>query len=128
MQKISDIKTGTSLSRTGSENRLSGETSDPAQNSVTTRPNQAGLPSTKPDPARDAKIAEAIRGPISAMTTLHMQPEKDRKSGWQFWIDSLRPYPAEWVADAFRYFARNSGGQYPNPQRIIEIINKRRGG
>jgi hypothetical protein len=73
-------------------------------------------------------IAEAIRGPLSAMTTLHMQPEKDRKAGWQFWIDSLRPYPAEWVADAFRYFARNSGGQYPNPQRIIEIINKRRGG
>lgn len=86
------------------------------------------LPSTRPDADRDNAIKDAIRGPIFAMTAIGMMGDREKKEAWGFWIEALRPYPQDWIRDAFAWFARNGGSKYPNPQRIIEIINKRKGG
>ena len=126
MRLIGDKLTGTRLSQTGSGATSRKEQLAPAPNAGLPSHPQADLPSTRPD--RDPEIRSAISGPVSAMSAIHLMPEADRRAAFQFWVESLRPYPVAWISDAFAYFARNAGGQYPNPQRIIEIINKRRGG
>jgi len=62
------------------------------------------------------------------MTSMGMMGDREKKEAWEFWVQALRPYPVDWIADAFAWFARNGGSQYPNPQRIIAAINKRKGG
>lgn len=126
MQRIGDKLTGTRPSQTGSGGMSQRELSAPAQNAVALRQAIPALPSTRPD--RDPEIRKAIEGPVAAMTGMQHMPLETRRAAFQFWVESLRPYPVDWITDAFAYFARNGGGQYPNPQRIIEIINKRRGG
>lgn len=128
MQKISASLTGTGPLQRGSETRSIGGKSAPDQNAVAIRSTDQPLvlPSTKPD--RDPDIRRAIEGPVAAMTGMQHMPPETRRAAFQFWVESLRPYSVEWITDAFAYFARNGEGQYPNPQRIIAIINKRRGG
>jgi len=61
------------------------------------------------------------------MTTLHMMGDREKREAFQFWVEAMRPYPDEWIKDAFAWFARNGGGAYPSPQKIIAVINKRKG-
>lgn len=119
---------GTALSGTEYDHRLPRGGSGQAQGSEIAVSKVAMLPSTRDDPERDRRIKDVIRGPISAMTALHLLGEREKTEAWRFWVDSLKPYPPNWIEDAFKFFARNGGGRYPNPQNIIEIINKRRGG
>lgn len=126
MQKISASLTGTGLSQRGSETPLTGDRSGRGQSAVAIRSTEQDLPSTSAE--RDPDIRRAIEGPVAAMTGMQHMPVETRRAAFQFWVEALRPYPVEWITDAFAYFARNGEGQYPNPQRIIAIINKRRGG
>ncbi len=95
---------------------------------MTIRAKSGGLPSTRADPQRDDAIKNVIRGPLFAMTPLANMQKAEAKLVWEFWVKTLRPYPSEWIEDAFDYFARNGGGKFLNPQTITEIINKRKGG
>lgn len=135
MQQIGDKLTGMRLSQTGSEKQpmtgRSVQTLDQGRDrraEVCLRNGDYDLPSQRVDPSADRAIAIAIQGPISAMTTLHLMSAEEREAALHFWIKSLRPYPPQWIEDAFEYFARNGGSSYPSPQKIISIINKRRGG
>lgn len=57
------------------------------------------------------------------MTTFSMMPENDRREAGRFWLEALAPYHVEDVRKAFVEFARTQSG-YPNPQRIIAIIDE----
>lgn len=69
-------------------------------------------------------IKAAIRGPLTAMTAMHMLPKDQAKEAIAFWVEALKPYREEQILEAFGYFARNAGSKYPSPQAIIETINK----
>jgi len=81
------------------------------------------LPSRQDDAARDEMIRSVIRGPLMAMTAMHMLPEREGREAVAFWVEALRPYRRDQIEDAFVHFARTAGGKYPSPQAIIEAIN-----
>lgn len=133
MQQTASKSIGTLLSQTGLGKQpmteKSGQSHEQSKaGAVCLRNGASSLPSKQENPQADRAIAMVIRGPISAMTTLHLMGADEREAALEFWIKSLRPYPPSWISDAFEYFARNGGATYPSPQRIIEIINRRRGG
>lgn len=80
-----------------------------------------------PNKDRDDAIRACIRGPLMAMTAMHMMPEREGREAVAFWVEVLRPYQVDQIGQAFTHFARTSGGKYPSPQAIIETINKLKG-
>ena len=76
------------------------------------------------DPARDDEIRATIRGPLTAMTAMHMMQPQEAKEAIAFWVEALRPYTPEQIRFGFVTFSRNAGSKYPSPQAIIEAIRK----
>lgn len=70
----------------------------------------------------DAAIKAAIRGPLMAMTAMHLMSETDAKAVIEFWVNVLRPFTPEQIAEGFTRFAQNGGGRHPNPQLIVAAI------
>lgn len=117
------IATGVSVrSNTGT----SAPKAEHASKAVAVRNQASGinLPSQRDDPERDAAIKAAIRGPLTAMTAMHLSSAQDAKEALAFWVDALRPYHVEQIKAAFLFFARSGGGKYPSPQAIIATIEK----
>ena len=131
MQTKDDRGTGMRHIATGLSVRSSMATSGSDQSATALQVSnpQSGinLPSQIEDKDRDDAIRTAIRGPLTAMTAMHMMPAREGQEAVAFWVEALRPYRVEQIRDAFTHFARTGGGKYPSPQIIIETINKLKG-
>lgn len=71
------------------------------------------------------KIREIIRGPVSNMTSILNQDQATQRAMWADWMDTLTPYPADLVREAFQIFKR-FGRRYVTPPDIVEIIEEKR--
>ena len=131
MQTTGGKGTGMRHIATGLSGKLdtgtSGQTQSGENNLPVSHPSGTSLPSEVPDKDRDDAIRSCIRGPLMAMTAMHMMAERDGRDAVAFWVEALRPYHVNQIAEAFTHFARTSGGKYPSPQAIIETINKLKG-